>query len=117
MKIPKEVGGLGFTFTKSGRVLTLIASWSNTPSLTVAVPQSIGIAMPILLFGNEAQKRTYLPRVAREAISASALTETITGSDAANIQTEAVQDRTGSLFLANEDKHWSTNRPFPRYVT
>src|SRR5256712_13323981 len=117
MKIPKEYGGLGFSYTNYGRVLTLIASWSNILSLTVAVPQSIGIAMPILLFGNEAQKRTYLPRVAREAISAFALTESITGSDAANIQTEAVLDRSGSHFLANGEKLWCTNRPISRYVT
>src|SRR5947209_7810913 len=117
MKIPKEYGGLGFSFPNYGRVLTLIASWSNILSLTVAVPQSIGIAMPILLFGNEAQKRTYLPRVAREAISAFALTESITGSDAANIQTEAVLDRAGSHFLANGEKLWCTNGPIARYVT
>jgi alkylation response protein AidB-like acyl-CoA dehydrogenase len=117
MKIPKEYGGLGFSYTNYGRVLTLIASWSNILSLTVAVPQSIGIAMPILLFGNETQKRTYLPRVAREAISAFALTESITGSDAANIQTEAVLDRSGSHFLANGEKLWCTNGPIARYVT
>src|SRR5947209_12617238 len=117
MKIPKEYGGLGFSFTNYGRVLTLIASWSNTLSLTVAVPQSIGIAMPILLFGNEAQKRAYLPRVAREAISAFALTEPITGSDAANIQTEALLDRSGAHFLANGEKLWCTNGPIARYIT
>jgi alkylation response protein AidB-like acyl-CoA dehydrogenase len=117
MKIPKEYGGLGFSYTNYGRVLTLIASWSNILSLTVAVPQSIGIAMPILLFGNEAQKRTYLPRVAREAISAFALTEPITGSDAANIQTEAALDRSGSHFLANGEKLWCTNGPIARYIT
>ena len=117
MKIPKEYGGLGFSYTNYGRVLTLIASWSNILSLTVAVPQSIGIAMPILLFGNEAQKRTYLPRVAREAISAFALTEPITGSDAANVQTEAVLDRSGSHFLANGEKLWCTNGPIARYIT
>ena len=117
MKIPKEYGGLGFSYTNYGRVLTLIASWSNILSLTVAVPQSIGIAMPILLFGNEAQKRTYLPRVAREAISAFALTEPITGSDAANIQTEAVLDRSGSHFLATGEKLWCTNGPIARYLT
>src|SRR5207245_1427897 len=116
MKIPKEYGGLGFSYTNYGRVLTLISSWSNILSLTVAVPQSIGIAMPILLFGNEAQKRTYLPRVAREAISAFALTESITGSDAANIQTEAVLDRAGSHFLANGEKLWCTHGPIARYV-
>src|SRR5437870_6928139 len=117
MKIPTQYGGLGFSYKNYGRVLTLMASWSNILALTVAVPQSIGIAMPILLFGNEAQKRTYLPRVAREAISAFALTESITGSDAANIQTEAVLDRAGSHFLANGEKLWCTNGPIARYVT
>src|SRR3989454_10015326 len=106
MKIPKEYGGLGFSFTNYGRVLTLIASWSNTLSLTVAVPQSIGIAMPILLFGNEAQKRAYLPRVAREALSAFALPEPLTGPDAAHIQTEALLDPSGAPCLLNGEKLW-----------
>ncbi len=117
MKIPKEYGGLGFSYTNYGRVLTVIASWSNSLALTVAVPQSIGIAMPILLFGNEEQKKTYLPRVAREDISAFALTEPITGSDAANIETEAALDPTGTAFITNGQKLWCTNGPIARYVT
>ena len=117
MKIPKEYGGLGFSYTAYGRVLTLIASWSNILSLTVAVPQSIGIAMPILLFGTEEQKRKYQPRVARDAISAFALTESITGSDAANIRTEAVLDPSGTHFLVNGEKLWCTNGPIARFIT
>lgn len=117
MKIPKEYGGLGFSYTNYGRVLTLIASWSNSLALTVAVPQSIGIAMPVLLFGNEEQRRTYLPLVAREAISAFALTEPITGSDAANIQTEAVLDAAGEAYLVNGEKLWCTNGPIARFIT
>lgn len=117
MKIPKEYGGLGFSYKNYGRVLMLIASWSNILALTVAVPQSIGIAMPILLFGNEEQKRRYLPRVAREDISAFALTEPITGSDAANIQTEAVLDASGTFFQVNGEKLWCTNGPIARYIT
>ncbi|WP_447975431.1 acyl-CoA dehydrogenase family protein [Nitrospira sp. Kam-Ns4a] len=117
MKIPKEYGGLGFSYTNYGRVLTLIASWSNILSLTVAVPQSIGIAMPILLFGSEDQKRTYLPRVARDCLSAFALTEPITGSDAANIRTEAVLERSGTHFRVNGEKLWCTNGSIARYIT
>ncbi len=117
MKIPREYGGLGFSYKNYGRVLTLMASWSNILALTVAVPQSIGIAMPILLFGNEEQKKMYLPRVAREDISAFALTEPITGSDAANIQTEAVLDPTGSHFTVNGEKLWCTNGTIARFVT
>lgn len=117
MKIPKAYGGLGFSYTSYGRVLTLIASWSNILALTVAVPQSIGIAMPILLFGNEDQKRRYLPLVATEALSAFALTEPLTGSDAANVRTEAVLGADGSHFLVNGEKLWCTNGPIARYVT
>ena len=117
MKIPEEYGGLGFSYTNYGRVLTLIASWSNILALTVAVPQSIGIAMPVLLFGNEDQKRKYLPYVAREVISAFALTEPLTGSDAANIQTEAVLDRSGTHFLVNGEKLWCTNGSIAGLIT
>lgn len=117
MKIPKEYGGLGLSYTNYGRVLTLIAGWSNILALTVAVPQSIGIAMPILLFGNADQKRKYLPVVAKEAISAFALTEPMTGSDAANVRTEAVLDSSGTHFLVNGEKLWCTNGPIARYLT
>ena len=117
MKIPEEYGGLGFSYTNYGRALMLMASWSNILALTVAVPQSIGIAMPLLLFGSEEQKRKYLPIVAREAISAFALTEAITGSDAANIQTEAVLDSSGTAFVVNGEKLWCTNGSIARYVT
>ena len=117
MKIPLEYGGLGFSYTNYGRALMLIASWSNILALTVAVPQSIGIAMPILLFGSEKQKRTYLPIVAREAVSAFALTESITGSDAANIRTEAVLDLGSAAFMVNGEKLWCTNGSIARYVT
>ena len=117
MKIPKAYGGLGFSYTNYGRVLTLIASWSNILALTVAVPQSIGIAMPILLFGNEDQKRRYLPLVATEALSAFALTEPMTGSDAANVRTEATLDANGSHFFVNGEKLWCTNGPIARYAT
>ena len=116
MKIPREYGGLGFSHENYGRALMLIAGWSNILALTVAVPQSIGIAMPILLFGNEEQKRRYLPVVAREAVSAFALTEPLTGSDAANIRTEAVLAADGH-YVVNGEKLWCTNGPIARYIT
>jgi len=117
MKIPKQYGGLGFSHKNYGRVLTLIASWSNILSLTVAVPQSIGIAMPILLFGNQQQKDYYLPLVARKEISAFALTEPDTGSDAANVKTEAVLTEQGDEFVVNGEKLWCTNGAIARYIT
>jgi hypothetical protein len=50
-------------------------------------------------------------------ISAFALTEPITGSDAANIQTEAVLDPSGQAFIVNGEKLWCTNAPIARFVT
>jgi alkylation response protein AidB-like acyl-CoA dehydrogenase len=117
MKIPKEYGGLGLSYSWYGRVLTLIAGWSNILALTVAVPQSIGIAMPVLLFGNEEQKKTYLPLVAQEHLSAFALTEPMTGSDAANIATEAVLGGAGEAFIVNGEKLWCTNGSIARFIT
>ncbi len=117
MKIPKEYGGLGFSHKNYGRVLTLIASESNILSLTVAVPQSIGIAMPIMLYGTQAQKEKYLPIVADKAISAFALTEPDTGSDAANVQTRAELDSDGQHYTVNGEKLWCTNSPIADYIT
>jgi alkylation response protein AidB-like acyl-CoA dehydrogenase len=117
MKIPRQYGGLGFSYTNYGRALVLMAGWSNILALTVAVPQSIGIAMPLLLFGSEEQRRIYLPIVAREAMSAFALTEPATGSDAAHIRTEAVLDAKGTAFVVNGEKLWCTNGSIARYVT
>ena len=117
MKIPKKYGGLGFSHTNYGRVLTVIASWNNILSLTVAVPQSIGIGMPILMYGNEEQKQEYLPLVARKEITAFALTEPETGSDAANVQTEAVINSDGESFVINGEKLWCTNSPIARFIT
>jgi alkylation response protein AidB-like acyl-CoA dehydrogenase len=117
LKIPMEYGGLGFSYANYGRALTLMASWSNILALTVAVPQSIGIAMPLLLFGTEEQRRRYLPVVARDAISAFALTEPVTGSDAANIRAEAVLDSDGTDFVVNGEKLWCTNGSIARYIT
>lgn len=117
MKIPVEYGGLGFSHKNYGRILTLIASHSNILSLTVAVPQSIGIAMPIMLYGTEAQKHKYLPLVARKSISAFALTEPSTGSDAANVQTTAIISADGSHYRVNGNKQWCTNSPIADYLT
>jgi alkylation response protein AidB-like acyl-CoA dehydrogenase len=63
----------------------------------------------LILFGTEAQKRKYLPRVAKGEISAFALTETGVGSDPATVQTRAEPSPDGEHFILNGEKLWCTN--------
>jgi alkylation response protein AidB-like acyl-CoA dehydrogenase len=63
---------------------------------------------PHLLFGNETQKQTYLPRLATgEWIGAWGLTEPNTGSDAGNMRTTAVPD--GDYWILNGAKNFITH--------
>lgn len=63
---------------------------------------------PILLFGNEEQKRKYLPDIASgKKLVAFALTEPNAGSDAGGIQTTATKD--GDYYVINGIKQWITN--------
>ena len=80
--IPTEYGGLGGTFLTYVKVVEEIAKACASSSLIVAV-QELGM-LPILIGGNEAQKKKYLPKLASgEWIAAYALTEAGSGSDAA----------------------------------
>lgn len=64
----------------------------------------------ILIAGNEAQKKKYLPRLATgEWIAAFALTEPSSGSDAASIQTRATLAEDGKTWLLNGGKIWISN--------
>ncbi|MFH1737056.1 MAG: acyl-CoA dehydrogenase family protein, partial [Actinomycetota bacterium] len=63
--------------------------------------------IPILLFGTDEQKKTYLPRIAGGAVAAFALTEESAGSDASNMTTTAVLD--GDEYILNGAKQWITN--------
>ena len=71
-------------------------------------------AWPILLAGNEEQKKRYLPRMAEDGqIAAYALTEPDAGSDVAGIKSRAV--RKGDAYILNGSKTWITNSPVADY--
>jgi alkylation response protein AidB-like acyl-CoA dehydrogenase len=108
MKIPKEYGGLGFTQREYGTLIRLIASHDGNLIALLSAHQSIGVPQPVKLFGSEAQKKKYLPRLAKGAISAFALTETQAGSDPANLATTATRTPEGDWVL-NGEKLWATN--------
>ncbi len=85
MIIPKEHGGLGFGAAAHSAVVTKIASRSLTAAVTVMVPNSLGPGELLLRYGTEAQKKHYLPRLAKgKDLPCFALTEPHAGSDAAS---------------------------------
>src|SRR5712692_4457127 len=109
MKIPKEYGGLGFSATNYNRAIGLVATWCGSTVAWLSAHQSIGVPQPLKLFGTPEQKRKYLPRLAKGAISAFALTEPGVGSDPARMATTAVATPDGSAYVINGEKLWCTN--------
>src|SRR5437870_12860911 len=109
MKIPKEYGGLGFSATNYNRAIGLVATWCGSTVAWLSAHQSIGVPQPLKLFGTPEQKKKYLPRLAKGAISAFALTEVHAGSDPANMSTMAVPAEDGNAFILNGEKLWCTN--------
>src|SRR5438552_8601583 len=109
MKIPKEYGGLGFSATNYNRAIGMVATWCGSTVAWLSAHQSIGVPQPLKLFGNEEQKKKYLPRLAKGAISAFALTEPGVGSDPAKMETKAVPSPDGKGWILNGEKLWCTN--------
>ncbi len=104
---PETYGGSGLGET--GYCLVLEEIGRACASTGVTIGAHVGLAgFSILLGGTEEQKRRYLPKISSgELLGAYALTEPGAGSDAANIQTEAVRD--GHDFILNGTKLWISN--------
>lgn len=84
--IPREWGGLGYSSAAHSAVVMKLASRGVTAAVTVMVPNSLGPAKLLLRYGTEAQRRRYLPPLARgEEIPCFALTGPQAGSDASAI--------------------------------
>ncbi len=82
--IPRDYGGLGFSHLAHSEVVMKLASRSITAAVTVMVPNSLGPAELLLRYGTDAQRRRYLPGLARgREIPCFALTGPQAGSDAA----------------------------------
>lgn len=111
IKIPERYGGLGLSQTSYNRALALVSSRCGATGAFLSAHQSIGVPTPLMLFGTEEQKREYLPRAAGGELSAFALTESMVGSDPANMSTSAVPSEDGAHYVLNGEKLWTTNGP------
>ena len=106
IEIPEEHGGQGGTFFQS--VLAVEALATVDPSAAVIVDVQNTIANNILLrWGNDQQKKRYLPKLARDTVAAFGLSEAGSGSDAFALATRAVPR--GDHFLITGRKLWITN--------
>ncbi|NNF04666.1 MAG: acyl-CoA dehydrogenase, partial [Rhodothermales bacterium] len=108
MTVPEEYGGLGLGITSYNRVLEAIGARCGSTAVMVSAHQSIG-CKAIMLFGTEEQKQRYLPKVAREYLSAFCLSEPQVGSDAAGQETWCKLSDDGSHYILNGEKKWSTS--------
>jgi len=109
IKIPREYGGLGLSQYTYCRAMSLVSTVSAPMVALLSAHQSIGVPGPVKMFGTEAQKKAFLPRLARGAISAFALTEGDVGSDPARMTTTAMPTPDGTAYLLNGEKLWCTN--------
>ncbi len=105
--VPEEYGGAGLGYLEYVTVIDEIAKIDPSIGLSVAAHNSLCTGH-ILAFGNEVQKKKYLPKLASaEWIGAWGLTEPNTGSDAMNMLTTAVRD--GDDWVLNGSKCWITH--------
>ena len=109
MTLPEEFGGSGLSYTCYGLVAREMERVDSGYRSAMSVQSSL-VMHPIFQFGNDAQKKKYLPALARgDIIGCFGLTEPDHGSDPGSMVTRAVKDGTG--YRLNGAKMWITNSP------
>ncbi len=110
--VPAEYGGMGMGFVSTMLVCDYISGATGSFSTAFGAHTGIG-TMPITLYGTEAQKKKYVPRLATgEWFGAYCLTEPGAGSDANSGKTRAVLSKDGKHYSITGQKMWISNAGF-----
>ncbi|GAJ98166.1 acyl-CoA dehydrogenase family protein [Geomicrobium sp. JCM 19055] len=109
--VPEKYDGIGLDKISSS-LITESMSLAGGFGLSHGAHVGIG-SLPIVFFGNEDQKKKYLPKLSSgELIAAYALTEPSSGSDALGAKTTAILNEEGTHYVLNGEKQWITNSAF-----
>jgi alkylation response protein AidB-like acyl-CoA dehydrogenase len=105
--VPEEYGGAGFGYLEYVRIIEEISKVCGSLGLSLAAHNSLCIGH-ILQFGNEEQKKKYLPKLSTaEWLGSWGLTEAGTGSDAGNMRCTATRE--ADHWIINGSKSWITH--------
>ncbi|RMD95935.1 MAG: acyl-CoA dehydrogenase, partial [Bacteroidetes bacterium] len=110
--IPEEYGGMPLDTNTNTFISEYLGRMGCRFATTIAAHPGIGM-LPILYFGTEEQKKTYLPKLASGEWKASyCLTEPGSGSDALAAKTRADLSEDGKEYIINGQKMWISNAGF-----
>jgi len=112
ISVPEQYEGLGMDFITTMLVCDRISGVTGSVATAYGAHTGIG-TMPIVLYGNEEQKKKYLPRLASgEWFGAYCLTEPEAGSDANSGKTTATLSEDGTYYSLSGQKMWISNAGF-----
>jgi alkylation response protein AidB-like acyl-CoA dehydrogenase len=116
ISVPEDLQGLGMDF-KTSMLCTEALGMGHSFSVAYGAQTGIG-TLPILYYGNEEQKKKYIPRIiSGQWYACYCLTEPSSGSDANSGKTKAVLSEDGKHYILNGQKMWITNGGFAHVLT
>jgi alkylation response protein AidB-like acyl-CoA dehydrogenase len=116
VEVPEAYGGLEMDKVTAAIIADHIAKYAGFAT-TWGAHSGIGL-LPLVYFGNEEQKKKYLPRLAAgEMVGAYCLSEATSGSDALNCRARAALSPDGKHYILNGEKMWITNAGFADLFT
>ena len=110
--IPEKYGGMGMSFNTTMLICDKISGANGSFSTAFGAHTGIG-TLPILLYGNDDQRKKYLPKLASgEWMGCYCLTEPGAGSDANSGKTKAIVNKDKNTYIISGQKMWISNAGF-----